>query len=961
MASSPDAPAPTDTVGAARATSSSNLNLANLATMANRVNTNNQNGSVKYSYTDQFDSGAYNRAIADWQRAGSKQDQMPQVNDYYQRQWTQNETLNPALQETLANNQLADKVLSGAAQSMAMKAKSSLNNNFSAPQLSNYLKNVPALDKTKINQVKAYDSNAKLSTDLAGGLDRLNVADNKQVGKFTSNGTNLDTNFADNAAKAGSIKDFAQQAAKFNSTSKIDTNVNDNLAGVGKISDVGTKVGSFKTGAKIDTNVNDNLKNVGSVDQYNGMNNAFSTKAKVDTNVNDNLAGVKALNQDGAKQMSDFKFNGPQVQNQIQSNAKLDTNLNDNLARNGVDMSQQQFTDNGDRVKTNSPKFDERTADKYARAAYEAQMAFQRGDMERDVSRASNKLALQGLGVDSSASRDAMGTIYDSQAKARNQLSNQAVLTGANVANQNYASQLAGFQAGNAAELQRFQQNQGAFQQNLAANAQAFNQNAAAFNQNNAANQAQFENDATRAQFANSAQNQAFNQAQAGYQNTLAGRQLNQQIIDSTNNARNAAFEQATNKFQLNNAAAAQQFSQDNAAYQNQLAMNSQNSALVAARNAAQNQRYDQATNNFQLNNVANQTQFGLDQTAYQQGLAAQAQQANLVSQNNQAQQARYSQATNNFQLNNAANQNKFAQDATAYQNNLAGIAQNLAINQNNNANQNNRFTQALAGFNATNDARNAQFGQNQSAFNTNMQGTMNNANLKTLDNQNAMLQQSWKANNLNFANQAKMQQETLNQQDFQNQIQAQAANMNLRNANNDIQSQALAQAYQRYGTDYTAAETARYRPLNDYVALTNQTAVSPTTTYQPYATQGTSAGTDYLGASQAAQQQALAKYNAGVASANSTNQSIAGLAQMAAMAFMMSDKNLKTNVEKIGETDSGRNVYSWDWNKKAEKLGLSGSSEGVIAQQNPDISKRMSNGFLAVDYSRIHEKKKSK
>ena len=959
MASSPDAPAPTDTVGAARATSTSNLNLANLATMANRVNTNNQNGSVKYSYTDNFDAGAYNRAVADWQRAGSKPDQMPQVNDYYQRQWTQNETLNPALQETLTNNQLADKVLSGAAQTMAMKAKSTLNNNFNAPQLGNYLKNVPALDTSKINQVKAYDSQTKLSTDLAGGLDRINVADNTKVGKFTSNGTNLDTNFADNAAKAGSIKDFAQQAAKFSSKAKTDTNVNDNLNGVGKITDVGTKVNQFKTGAKLDTNVNDNLKNVGSVDQYNGMNTGFSSKAKVDTNVNDNLAGVRALNQDGAKQMSDFKFNGPQVQNQINSTAKLDTNLNDNLARNGVDMTQQQFADDGSRVKTNAPKFDERTADRYARAAYESQMAFQRGDFERDVNRASNKLALQGLGVDSAASRDAMGTIYDSQAKARNQLSNQSVLTGASVANQNYASQLAGFQAGNAAELQRFQQNQGAFQQNLAANAQAFNQNTAAFNQNNAANQAQFENDATRAQFTNQAQNQAFNQAQAGYQNTLAGRQLNQQIIDSSNNARNAAFEQAVNKFQLNNAAAGQQFSQDNAAYQNQLAMNSQNSALVAARNQAQAQRYDQATNNFALNNAANQAQFGLDQAAYQQGLAAQAQQANLVAQNNQAQQARYGQATNNFQLNNAANNQLFAQDQASYQSNLAALAQNLAINQNNNANQNSRFTQALAGYNATNDARNAQFAQNQSAFNTNRQATLDNANLKTLDNQNAMAQQTWKANNLNFSNQAKIQQDGINQQDFQNQIQAQAANMNLRNANNDVQSQALAQAYQRYATDYTAAETARYRPLNDYVALTNQTAVAPTTTYQPYATQGTTQGTDYLGAAQAAQQQAMAKYNAGVASANSTNQSIAGLAQMAAMAFMMSDERLKKNVEPIGETDSGRNLYQWDWNKKAEKLGLSGSSQGVLAQENPDISARMPNGFLAVDYSKLNTRKK--
>lgn len=876
---SPSAPAPVDTAGAAVASANSNLNMANLATMANRVNTENQNGRVQYTYEDKFNAAAYNRAMDDWRKAGSNKSTMPQQNEYTERIWTQNEYVNPDLAATNRNNQRADKALSEGAQTLATKAKTSLTSNFNAPQLANYLKNAPALDQSKIAQVKAYDSNVKLNEDLANGLDRINVDNNTKNSKFTSTGTNLDTNVNDNLAKTGTIKDFAQQAAKFGSS------------------------------AKMDTNIADNLKNVGNVDTYNGMNNAFKSTAKVDTNVNDNLKNVQALNQTGAKQMSDFKFNGPQVQNQINSNAKLDTNVNDNLARAGVDMTQQQFTDDGSRVKTNAPKFDERTADKYARAAYESQMAFQRGDFERDVQRASNKLALQGLGVDSAASRDAMGTIYDSQAKARNQLSNQSVLTGASVANQNYSSQLAGFQAGNSAEAQRFGQNQAAFQNNLAANAQAFNQNSASFDRNNAANQQQFQNDATRAQFANSAQNQAFSQAQAGYQNTLAGRQLNQQIINSANDARSATFQQEMAKFNANNAAAGQQFSQDNSAYQNQLAMNQQNSALTAARNAAQAQRYDQATNSYQLQNAANQAQFGMD--------------------------------------------------SSAYQNNLSGLNQNLAINNANNANQQSRFNQALSAFNAGNDAKNAQFAQNQSAYNTNMAANMANANLKAMDNQNAMTQQTWRENNLAFTNQARLQANALSQQDYQNQLQAQAANMNLRNANNDIRSQFLNEQYQRYGADYSAAEEARYRSLNDYVALTNQTAVNTSNQYQPYAQQQQTGGVDYLSAANAQQQQQMAQYNSGVASANSTNSAIGQAATMAAMMFYMSDERLKKNIEKIGETDSGRDLYQWDWNKQAEKLGMTGSSQGVLAQENRDISKKMPNGFLAVDYSKINTRKK--
>ncbi len=881
MASSPKAPAAVDTTGAAQASALSNLNFANITTAANRVNQVNQNGTVKWTSEDSYDQGAHARALADWEKADPKsRGNAPTKNEFISKTWTQTESPNATLRKTAADQQAAGEYLASAARDKANQARNSLKTTFNAPQLSNYMKNVPGLDTSKINQVRAYDSNAKLSTDLAGGLDRLNVKDTQKVGAFQSNGTNLDTDFSNNAKTAGTIKDFAKQAA------------------------------AFKSNAKVDTSVNDNLKNVGNVESYNKMNADFASKAKLNTDVNSAFSGVKALNQNGAGTVGDFQYSGPGVQTKLNSNAKIDTNLNDNLSRNGVSMKQAQFDDGGDRVRTNAPKFDERTADRYAKAAYESQMAFQRGDMERDVQRSQNKLALQGLGVDSEASRGAMGEIYDSQAKARNQLSNQALLTGADIARNNYASQLAGFAAGNDAEAQRFAQEQSAFGMNQAANAQAFNQNQSAFQSQNQANLSQFGMAQARAEFANQAQNQKFAQAADAYKNTLAGRQTNQQIIDSTNQARQAAFAQAAQKFDLSNQAQKDQFAMDTATFNNRIAGNAANADLVAQRNAAQNQKFNQATNAFQLNNQAAAQQFG--------------------------------------------------QDDAAYQNQLAQLQSNLGINQANNQNQQARYNQALQSFNASNEAKNAMFAQNVQRFDQNVNRATTNAQLQQVDNQNAMQQQAWKMNNLNFANNAKLQQEDINQRDFQNQLQAQAANLNLRNANNDIRSQALNEQYQRYGADLSAAETNRYRALNEYQSLLNGTTPVPSAQqYQSYAQQGQTGGVDYLGAANMNQQQAQARYNAGAASANATNSALSSAATMAAL-FAFSDERLKKNIEKIGETDSGRDLHQWEWNDTAKKkLGLTGSSEGVVAQENRDISKRMPNGFLAVDYTKINTKKK--
>lgn len=68
------------------------------------------------------------------------------------------------------------------------------------------------------------------------------------------------------------------------------------------------------------------------------------------------------------------------------------------------------------------------------------------------------------------------------------------------------------------------------------------------------------------------------------------------------------------------------------------------------------------------------------------------------------------------------------------------------------------------------------------------------------------------------------------------------------------------------------------------------------------------------------------------------------------------SDRRLKNNIEKIGELD-GHNWYMWDWNIVANKMGLEGKAEGVLADElintNPECIGIL-DGFMIVDYVKL-------
>ena len=110
-----------------------------------------------------------------------------------------------------------------------------------------------------------------------------------------------------------------------------------------------------------------------------------------------------------------------------------------------------------------------------------------------------------------------------------------------------------------------------------------------------------------------------------------------------------------------------------------------------------------------------------------------------------------------------------------------------------------------------------------------------------------------------------------------------------------------------------------------------------------------------------AAQQAAQAKKGQNTSLAlgllgNETVQSGIGAAWDWAKNFNWSDKRLKDNIQQTG-TSNGHNVYSWIWNKAAEKLGLYGNGSGVIADEVESYCPEaviMHEGFKAVNYKMI-------
>jgi len=81
--------------------------------------------------------------------------------------------------------------------------------------------------------------------------------------------------------------------------------------------------------------------------------------------------------------------------------------------------------------------------------------------------------------------------------------------------------------------------------------------------------------------------------------------------------------------------------------------------------------------------------------------------------------------------------------------------------------------------------------------------------------------------------------------------------------------------------------------------------------------------------------------------------------AQLAGMYYLgQSDERLKENIEYVGKSSDGHNIYTWDWNDKAKELGIDNPTKGVIAQEvikyMPEAVSKDANGYYMVNYGAL-------
>lgn len=147
------------------------------------------------------------------------------------------------------------------------------------------------------------------------------------------------------------------------------------------------------------------------------------------------------------------------------------------------------YTNGAQQLDQNLPVMDDAVRQQAQQAAYESANSFLAPQYAQQESNLRDSLALQGLNPMSEASGQATKSFYDSKNQAYNQLVNQSILTGNQMANADYASKLAGFNSTNTAR-------QAVFNNGLSA--------AGLQNSNN--------------QSANAARNQAYSNALSKYQ-----------------------------------------------------------------------------------------------------------------------------------------------------------------------------------------------------------------------------------------------------------------------------------------------------------------------------------------------------------------------------------------------------------------------------------------------------------
>lgn len=158
-----------------------------------------------------------------------------------------------------------------------------------------------------------------------------------------------------------------------------------------------------------------------------------------------------------------------------------------------------------------------------------------------------------------------------------------------------------------------------------------------------------------------------------------------------------------------------------------------------------------------------------------------------------------------------------------------------------------------------------------------------------------------------------------------------------LTNANSDQLNQL---ALTGRGQAFSEQLAQRNQPLNEIIGLMSGTQIqNPNSTFAQ-TPQSQVAGVDYSGLVQN-------KYNADMQAYNAKTGALGGL--FGAGLSLFSDARLKTNVVRVGATDAGQPIYSYQyiWGGPVQF--------GVMAQESPpDAVEVDASGYLKVDYGKV-------
>jgi len=279
-----------------------------------------------------------------------------------------------------------------------------------------------------------------------------------------------------------------------------------------------------------------------------------------------------AFNPSGVAAVDQTQFNPASYTSAYQGvnqNFNPDTNdLQSSAGTAQVNVDPSAYTSQAGSVNTNAPQFDQSTADAGTHAAYKASTGLLTDQWNQDNKNLDTQLRLQGLTPGTEAYNNAMQNQLRVQGQQQDQLANQAVVTGNQLANNNYASALSGYQAGNAAQNQaytqglsnftagnealgqQFNQNLSNAQLNNTAAGQQFSQGLQGFNANNAASSQALQN--SLSQYAAALQGQSAYNTAAGqaYNQALGTYGANQTAQQDSNAAQEQAYQQAMQKYQ---------------------------------------------------------------------------------------------------------------------------------------------------------------------------------------------------------------------------------------------------------------------------------------------------------------------------------------------------------------------------------------------------------------------------